>query len=99
MAIEATAPEEPELKEISGLGDSQDAVDDLEHGSSRSTPVDNAEEKNSTSNDPNIVDWDGPDDPTNPLNWPTKKKSIIVATISFITFLTYESTSSHSFIR
>lgn len=25
-------------------------------------------------NDPNVVDWDGPTDPANPLNWRTNKK-------------------------
>lgn len=24
--------------------------------------------------DPNIVDWDGPNDPENPLNWPVQKR-------------------------
>lgn len=39
--------------------------------------------------DPNIVDWDGPDDPENPLNWPSRKKVLIVVSISVITFITY----------
>jgi hypothetical protein len=30
--------------------------------------------------DPNLVDWDGPDDPENPLNWTSKRK--ITATCS-----------------
>ncbi|PGH26449.1 hypothetical protein AJ80_01948 [Polytolypa hystricis UAMH7299] len=38
--------------------------------------------------DPNIVDWDGPDDPMNPMNWPLSKKITIVGSIAFITFLT-----------
>ncbi|KAI1910027.1 hypothetical protein LOZ53_000189 [Ophidiomyces ophidiicola] len=38
--------------------------------------------------DPNIVDWDGPDDPENPLNWTFKKKAIIVGSIAIITFIT-----------
>jgi len=29
--------------------------------------------------DVQIVDWDGPDDPENPFNWPKKKKWIITA--------------------
>ncbi|KAH9909069.1 putative MFS transporter [Xylariomycetidae sp. FL2044] len=32
--------------------------------------------------DPNIVDWDGPDDPTNPLNWSPSKKQIHIAIVS-----------------
>ncbi|WEW56773.1 hypothetical protein PRK78_002225 [Emydomyces testavorans] len=38
--------------------------------------------------DPNIVDWDGPDDPQNPLNWTFKKKFMIVGSIAIITFIT-----------
>lgn len=38
--------------------------------------------------DPNIVDWDGPDDPQNPVNWSEKLKWANVAVIASITFLT-----------
>lgn len=38
--------------------------------------------------DPNIVDFDGPDDPQNPLNWGFTKKWGMVMLISAITFLT-----------
>ncbi|KAL2372877.1 hypothetical protein RJ035_004051 [Blastomyces gilchristii] len=38
--------------------------------------------------DSNKVDWDGPDDPMNPYNWPTTKKVGIVVGIALITFLT-----------
>lgn len=38
--------------------------------------------------DPNIVDWDGPDDPENPLNWTTKRKVTATVSIALITFLT-----------
>ncbi|RSM11747.1 hypothetical protein CDV31_006621 [Fusarium ambrosium] len=34
---------------------------------------------------PNIVDWDGPDDPHNPLNWTSKKKVIQVVIVSLFT--------------
>lgn len=37
--------------------------------------------------DPNIVDWDGPDDVENPQNWPLRKKFVSVAIVSFITLL------------
>jgi len=39
--------------------------------------------------DPNIVDWDGPNDPANPLNWTTTRKVAAIATVSLITFLSY----------
>jgi hypothetical protein len=38
--------------------------------------------------DPNIVFWDSPTDPQNPLNWSSKKKWGTVAIVSCITFLT-----------
>ncbi|KAF4335546.1 multidrug resistant [Fusarium beomiforme] len=38
--------------------------------------------------DPNIVNWDGPDDPANPQNWSTKKKTINVILVSTVTFVT-----------
>lgn len=38
----------------------------------------------------NIVDWDGPKDPHNPLNWSSSRKVIMIGLVSFITFLSYE---------
>lgn len=35
--------------------------------------------------DPDIVDWDGPDDPENPRNWPQFKKTYHVAAVSLLT--------------
>ncbi|KUL87483.1 hypothetical protein ZTR_04575 [Talaromyces verruculosus] len=32
-----------------------------------------------------IVDWDGPDDPKNPMNWPTTRKWITISIVSFST--------------
>jgi hypothetical protein len=40
--------------------------------------------------DPNIVDWDGPDDPENPLNWTKKRKVSATVSIALITLLTYD---------
>ncbi|CCF42611.1 major facilitator superfamily transporter [Colletotrichum higginsianum] len=41
-----------------------------------------------TEQDPNIVYWDGPDDPENPQNWTMKMKWFNVAAISMLTFVT-----------
>lgn len=35
--------------------------------------------------DANIVDWDGPNDPTNPLNWSSTKKNLHVVIVSLFT--------------
>ncbi|KAL1654412.1 hypothetical protein SLS61_003012 [Didymella pomorum] len=45
-------------------------------------------EENETETDTNIVDFDGPDDLQNPLNWSFTKKWGMVLLISAITFLT-----------
>lgn len=45
-------------------------------------------EVNSTPADPNIVDWDGPDDPENPMNWKTGKKGLMVGILSLLTLVT-----------
>ncbi|GKT93765.1 MFS multidrug transporter [Colletotrichum tofieldiae] len=37
--------------------------------------------------DPNVVDWDGPDDRENPKNWSARKKAVFIATLGFISTL------------
>lgn len=39
--------------------------------------------------DPNIVDFDGPDDPEKAANWSVKHKYSILTLISAMTFITY----------
>jgi hypothetical protein len=36
--------------------------------------------------DPNLIVWDGPNDPENPMNWPTSKKSIVTVVLGLMTF-------------
>jgi hypothetical protein len=43
----------------------------------------------SDSLDPNIVDWDGSDDPENPRNWELGKVIVTLTIVSFITFLRF----------
>lgn len=38
--------------------------------------------------DPNVVDWDGPDDPMNPVNWSPRKKWLNIGVLSLLTLLT-----------
>ncbi|OCT50363.1 hypothetical protein CLCR_07587 [Cladophialophora carrionii] len=38
--------------------------------------------------DPDVVDWDGPDDPENPLNWTSRRKWANIGFLSMITLLT-----------
>ncbi|KAF8624243.1 hypothetical protein AX15_005973 [Amanita polypyramis BW_CC] len=48
-----------------------------------------ASEKNNHQSDSDaiIVDWDGPDDPANPLNWPYRRKWTATAIVSLFTFV------------
>jgi hypothetical protein len=39
--------------------------------------------------DPDIVDWDGPDDPHNPMNWPMSKKWGLIAVLAGVTLVTW----------
>lgn len=41
-----------------------------------------------TTKDPLIIDWDGPNDPENPLNWSKGKKTIAIFTLSMLTLVT-----------
>jgi hypothetical protein len=61
---------------------------DVEKGPVETQDGENRQEEEAP-RDPNIVDWDGPDDPENPLNWTTKRKVSATLSISLITFLTY----------
>ncbi|KAI1102348.1 MFS general substrate transporter [Jackrogersella minutella] len=38
--------------------------------------------------DSNIVDWDGPNDPQNPMNWPDSRKWLNIGIISIMTIVT-----------
>ncbi|KAL5379049.1 hypothetical protein DPSP01_008684 [Paraphaeosphaeria sporulosa] len=38
--------------------------------------------------DPDIVDWDGPEDPENPLNWPDRQKWILIFILAMVTLVT-----------
>jgi hypothetical protein len=49
--------------------------------------LDNAAREEKTTQDPNIVDWDGPNDPANPLNWPRAKKIAALGIVSLIALL------------
>ena len=44
--------------------------------------------------DSDLVDWDGPNDPANPMNWPLKTKSTNCVIIAFYTFITYRTSDS-----
>lgn len=45
------------------------------------------QEKEDQAADPNVVDWDGPEDPKNPMNWPAWKIKTHIFLVSAITFI------------
>lgn len=40
-----------------------------------------------SSKDSNIVNWDGPEDSENPLQWSSRKKITAISIVSFLAFL------------
>ncbi|KAJ9112575.1 hypothetical protein QFC19_000592 [Naganishia cerealis] len=46
--------------------------------------------------DPNLVDWYGPDDPANPMNWSPRKKAWVTGMICLITTSVYSGSSVYS---
>lgn len=50
--------------------------------------VDEKVEPVASKDDPNLVDWNGPDDPEKPLNWSKKKKWVNMMLIATLTILT-----------
>jgi len=61
---------------------------DVEKGSGPASILSVNEHEEEHEQDPNIVDFDGPDDPENPMNWKASKKWGMVSLVSAITFLT-----------
>ncbi|KAM5436020.1 hypothetical protein McanMca71_000231 [Microsporum canis] len=61
---------------------------DIEKGTSASSVTKRVPEGYKEYDDPNIVYWDGPDDPAHPENWSSTKKIVIVTSIGLITLLT-----------
>lgn len=61
---------------------------DIEKGNRSSLTSSANDTEEEPDHDPNIVDYDGPDDPENPMNWKATKKWGMVCLVSAITFLT-----------
>lgn len=78
----------PSVKDESQHDDRSDQ-DDLEKQSVHDTASSKAVAKQHPTKDPNIVDWDGPEDKENPMNWPLKKKITNIGIVSVLTFLSY----------
>lgn len=58
------------------------------HTDERTLAGDATVEEQDAPRDPNIVDWDGPDDTENPQNWTPKKKWSIIGALAATTLIT-----------
>jgi MFS transporter, DHA1 family, multidrug resistance protein len=60
---------------------------DLENADSEDPcPEEQGEQTAQPATDPNLIEWDGPDDPENPLNWSKSKKWITTCVLGLMTF-------------
>ena len=75
--------EEQRMKEIDHGGDGQDLEKQLSK----------KESTRSLKKDPNIVSWDGPNDPQNPKNWSFKRRWAATIIVSCFTFMSPLSSS------
>ena len=65
-----------------------DSIHTTESESPKEAPEGACTGSNGNGEDEDEIFWDGPTDPANPMNWSTWKKSINIAIISAMTFLT-----------
>ncbi|GAB7337237.1 hypothetical protein MBLNU457_g2610t2 [Dothideomycetes sp. NU457] len=79
--------EAPKAKQADDRSADQDT--DLEKQESKDKPneQDDKDEKDEEEKkDPNLIEWDGPDDEENPMNWPEGKKWLVTCTMGIVTF-------------
>ncbi|KAI9837946.1 MAG: hypothetical protein M1837_002654 [Sclerophora amabilis] len=83
------------VRDSSGSADEGHSVADGRGGERDIEMGESLEKKQSTrrSRDPNLVTWDGPEDPANPKNWSVKKKWAATFVVSSFTFISPVSSS------
>ncbi|KAM7185766.1 efflux pump rade [Rhypophila sp. PSN 637] len=77
-----------EMEALDGATINGDQVSDAEKGYGTDKKETINEEEERARDDPNVVTWDGPEDPENPMNWPMKKKWANIAVLSVLTLVT-----------
>ncbi|GAD96578.1 hypothetical protein NECHADRAFT_47622 [Paecilomyces variotii No. 5] len=75
------------LTVIGGQRNKSSFKNDLEKQSVHENAPPTADRRESPIKDPNIVDWDGPEDPENPMNWPLRTKITAIGIVSALAFL------------
>jgi hypothetical protein len=74
---------------LEGKGPSGGASGDVENGQVVAIVAPpNAELSTAVASDPNVVDWDGPDDPEKPMNWSKTRKGGIIFAVGLMRFVT-----------
>ncbi|KAJ6057629.1 uncharacterized protein N7446_008526 [Penicillium canescens] len=87
-SVEGSTPR-ASSQEIHRTDDEKDIVlDQTKRDSDLESGPAQADDEEKADVDPNIVTWDGPDDPENPLNWTSKRKLGTTCSIALITLLT-----------
>lgn len=82
-------PKAPLAEAPAELAASSSGDNDEEKGSTKSNTDVNTDELTLPPAEPSdVVDWDGADDPKNPLNWSPLKKWSTIYLVSYITFVT-----------
>jgi DHA1 family multidrug resistance protein-like MFS transporter len=66
--------------------DSTDEEKDLERGDEEGDNAKAEAQKKKEEKDLNLIEWDGPNDPENPMNWKTSKKWTITVMLGLMTF-------------
>jgi multidrug resistance protein len=59
----------------------------LESSAARDLEANSEHQKPEDTKDPNIVSWDGPDDPEKPTNWPKTFRWVMITLVSSVTFV------------
>jgi MFS transporter, DHA1 family, multidrug resistance protein len=72
---------ETEDETARNASDEESSDKDLERGN-----VEREKKHEEPPKDPNLIVWDGPNDPENPMNWPASKKWIITVALGMMTF-------------
>ena len=80
----SSSPTESTLSERSAAG----VVARTDHDVEKNPHTNELESDSQPEADPNAVDWDGPDDPALPLNWPARRKWKNLILVSILTLLT-----------
>jgi hypothetical protein len=89
MATTATTGPMATESELETMPQKEVRQTDLESGTDTATLKEEQDDR-----DPDVVDWDGPNDPANPMNWPDSKKWFNIAILSILTLITYVSPKS-----